>query len=79
MAKAPTQLSREAWIEAALARWPSGGLDAIAVEPLATRLGTTKGSFYWHFKDRADLVIATGLHGSGRRPGTVIELVEPVP
>jgi AcrR family transcriptional regulator len=31
------------------------GIDAVRVEPLAARLGVTKGSFYWHFKDRADL------------------------
>jgi AcrR family transcriptional regulator len=35
-----------------------GGLGAVAVEPLAERLGTTKGSFYWHFKDRDSLIQA---------------------
>lgn len=29
----------------------SGGPAALAAEPLARRLGTTKGSFYWHFAD----------------------------
>ena len=37
----------------ALAR---GGVEAIAVEPIAAELGTTKGSFYWHFKNRDSLV-----------------------
>jgi len=36
----------------------SGGLAAVAVEPLAKRLGTTKGSFYWHFPHREALVAA---------------------
>ena len=31
------------------------GIGAVRVEPLALRLGVTKGSFYWHFKDRAEL------------------------
>jgi AcrR family transcriptional regulator len=31
---------------------------AVAIEPMAKRLGATKGSFYWHFKDRADLINA---------------------
>lgn len=30
----------------------------MAVEPLAKALGTTKGSFYWHFSDREELVRA---------------------
>jgi AcrR family transcriptional regulator len=33
-------------------------VDAVAVEPLAARLGATKGSFYWHYKDRESLVRA---------------------
>jgi AcrR family transcriptional regulator len=36
-----------------------GGIEAVAVEPLARRLGVTKGSFYWHFKDRRALLEAT--------------------
>ncbi len=36
----------------------SGGLAAVAVEPLAARLGTTKGSFYWHYANRDALVEA---------------------
>ena len=35
-----------------------GGLAAVAVEPLARRLGVTKGSFYWHFANREALVEA---------------------
>lgn len=79
MAKASTQLSREAWIEAALGAVADGGLDAIAVEPLAARLGTTKGSFYWHFKDRADLVTATGAAWERVATAAVIEHLSAVP
>ena len=43
------------------------GIDAVAVEPLARRLGVTKGSFYWHFKDRRALLEAT-LEGWEREP-----------
>ncbi len=31
----------------------------MAIEPLAKSLGTTKGSFYWHFADRNTLLQAT--------------------
>ena len=49
----------EDWVEAARAAMAEGGVEAVAVEPLARRLGVTKGSFYWHFKDRRALLDAT--------------------
>ncbi len=33
-----------------------GGVDNVRVEPLARRLKVTKGGFYWHFRDRSDLL-----------------------
>jgi AcrR family transcriptional regulator len=33
-----------------------GGVEAVAVEAIAVKLGVTKGSFYWHFRDRSDLL-----------------------
>jgi AcrR family transcriptional regulator len=44
------------WTEAALAALARGGLAAVAVEPIAKELGATKGSFYWHFADRNELL-----------------------
>lgn len=52
------RLSSQDWIEAALAAIADGGLNAVAVEPLAKALGVTKGSFYAHFPNRAALVEA---------------------
>lgn len=52
------RLSKDAWADAALAAIAEGGLAAVAVEPLATRLHTTKGSFYWHFPTRDALLDA---------------------
>ncbi len=34
-------------------------MDAVAVEPLAKKLGVTKGSFYWHFRNRGALLELT--------------------
>jgi AcrR family transcriptional regulator len=46
------------WIAAASLAIAEGGVDAVAVEPLAQRLGVTKGSFYWHFPNRDALLKA---------------------
>jgi len=55
---ARTALDRDAWIQGALAVVAGVGMDGLRVETLARKLGVTKGSFYWHFKDRRDLVDA---------------------
>jgi AcrR family transcriptional regulator len=52
-------LSREDWTQAALDALADEGLAGVAVEPLARRLGASKGSFYWHFRDRGELIAAT--------------------
>jgi AcrR family transcriptional regulator len=52
---ARTALDREAWIKGAIAIMAEHGTEQLRVEILAKRLGVTKGSFYWHFKDRRDL------------------------
>lgn len=45
------RLRPDDWIAAGLAALEAAGRDALAAEPLARALGTTKGSFYWHFRD----------------------------
>jgi len=52
------RLTRDDWITAGLAAIAEGGLAAVGVEPLAARLGATKGSFYWHFENRDALLEA---------------------
>ena len=56
------RLTRHDWVAAALAAIAEGGLAAVAVEPLAQRLGTSKGSFYWHFENRDALLTAALAH-----------------
>ena len=50
------QLDRQGWVEGAIETLADEGLAGMRVETLARRLGVTKGSFYWHFKDRQDLL-----------------------
>ena len=51
-------LTAEQWAEAALDAMAAGGIEAVAVEPLARTLSVTKGSFYWHFENREALIRA---------------------
>ena len=52
------RLSTDDWAQAALDLIAEQGVAAVAVEPLARRLGVTKGSFYWHFPSRDALLQA---------------------
>jgi AcrR family transcriptional regulator len=49
-------LSREDWLAAAHAAVVEGGFDHLRVLVIAKALGVTRGSFYWHFRDREDLL-----------------------
>ncbi|WP_291986100.1 TetR/AcrR family transcriptional regulator [Candidatus Accumulibacter sp. ACC007] len=49
-------LDRNEWIEAAIDVLAEQGVQGMRIEVLAKNFGVTKGSFYWHFKDRQDLV-----------------------
>lgn len=56
--KHKTQLDRDAWINGAIEILAEEGVAGLRVEVLAKRLKVTKGSFYWHFQDRHDLLMA---------------------
>ena len=45
----------QTWTTAALEVLAEQGIDGVRIEVLAKRIGFTKGSFYWHFKDREAL------------------------
>jgi AcrR family transcriptional regulator len=51
-------LQPEDWIQAAKTRLAREGIDAVRIEVLCRDLGVSKGSFYWHFRDREDLLHA---------------------
>lgn len=52
------QLSRDNWLDAAAGEVAAGGFGHLRVLTLAKKLGVTRGSFYWHFKDHEDLVVS---------------------
>jgi AcrR family transcriptional regulator len=69
-------LSADDWIGVAMDALVEGGIAAIAIEPLAVRLGATKGSFYHHFESR-DALITAALEGwEEEQTEAVIERIE---
>ncbi|MEV6600803.1 TetR/AcrR family transcriptional regulator [Actinoplanes sp. NPDC051346] len=73
------RLTTDDWTAAALEAMAGGGLAAVAVEPLAARLGATKGSFYWHFANRDALIEAAVLRWEREDTDAVIALVDAEP
>jgi AcrR family transcriptional regulator len=51
-------LTREDWIQAGRKALEDSGVEAVRVEVLAMQLHVSKGSFYWHFKNRQVLLEA---------------------
>lgn len=72
-------LTPDDWARAALRAIARGGVDAVAVEPIAAELGATKGSFYWHFKNRDALIEAALREWERWGVDAVIEMLEREP
>jgi AcrR family transcriptional regulator len=51
------RLTQDDWLAKALEVLGEKGVSGVCVEPLADALGVTKGSFYWHFEDRDELLV----------------------
>jgi AcrR family transcriptional regulator len=70
--KAAARLDRERWVAAALDALAAGGVDQVRIETVARALGVTKGSFYWHFKDRGALLESVLAHWREGRIATIV-------
>src|SRR5262245_28336541 len=70
------RLGRAEWIQQALQVLADTGIEAVRVEPLAKRLKVSKGSFYWHFRDRDELLVALIDAWRGKATQAVIDLVD---
>jgi AcrR family transcriptional regulator len=74
--KRSRSLSAEDWIRAATEVLVEEGVGAVAVEPLAVRLGATKGSFYHHFENRHALIVAALEEWESAQTEAVIERLQ---
>ncbi len=68
--------SREIWLKAARDAFVEGGLEAVKIQPLATRLRLSRTSFYWFFKDRAALLGALLDDWEVRNTGSLVAAAE---
>lgn len=65
-------LTKEDWLNMALVVLNEEGVNGLKVLPLSKRLGVTRGSFYWHFEDRNELLREVLQHWDEELTGTVI-------
>lgn len=65
--------SREVWLKAALDAVVEGGVDAVKIQPLASRLNLSRTSFYWFFKDRDALLDALLETWDAKNTGAFVE------
>lgn len=70
-----TRLSRDEWLARALDVLASEGQGKLRIEAICAALGVTKGSFYWHFKDRDDFVRSLVVFWSEQFTAPVMRLV----
>jgi len=50
------RVSKAQWLSKALETLESSGVEGVKIERLAKMLGTSRSGFYWHFKNRQDLL-----------------------
>ncbi|MEO0748211.1 MAG: TetR/AcrR family transcriptional regulator [Pseudomonadota bacterium] len=67
------------WIEVALQSLVSGGIEAVQITALARTLKVTRGSFYWHFETRDDLLAALIQEWRARNTDVIVEAISDVP
>jgi len=52
------RLKGKDWVDEAITVFKADGIDSVKIDPIAKRLGVSRGSFYWHFNKRQDLLDA---------------------
>ena len=71
------RLTAEDWLMAGFRALACSGPTALKAEALARELGTTKGSFYWHFTDLSDYLVRLIRLWEERAFDGVIALIDP--
>jgi AcrR family transcriptional regulator len=69
------QLQRFDWLLKALDIFITEGIDAVRITRLADELNVTRGSFYWHFSNREDLIDALVAYWKDRNTNAIVDAV----
>jgi len=56
MTEKKSRVSKAQWLDMALEVFEKEGINGVKIEQLAKLLGVAKSGFYWHFKDRRQLL-----------------------
>jgi len=65
--------SPEGWLEAAYDLLLESGVDTVRISPLAKKLGLSRTSFYWFFKDREELLAALVTRWRDKNTGNLVK------
>lgn len=74
-----SRLTSENWIEVALQKLVNEGIEAVQITALARALKVTRGSFYWHFDSRDDLLVALVAEWRARNTDVMVEAIADAP
>lgn len=69
-------LGRDDWLAAARKSLVKGGIDQVKIERLAKHLHLTRGSFYYHFRSRAELLHALLDHWVATNTGPMLRAID---
>ena len=65
--------SAEVWLEAAYELLLESGVSTVKILPLAKKLGLSRTSFYWFFKDREELLGALIARWRDKNTGNLVK------
>ncbi|KLK90088.1 hypothetical protein AA309_27675 [Microvirga vignae] len=74
--EAARRLGRSDWLATAVQIFLSEGIEAVRITRLADALSVTRGSFYWHFKDRDDLLDGLIAFWSQKNTAAILSAIE---
>lgn len=69
-------VGRDDWLAAARKSLVKGGIDQVKIERLAKQMHLTRGSFYYHFRSRAELLHALLDHWEATNTGPMLRAID---